>query len=80
MCRQSTAAAKLCMLFSAAVLPGSGFAELGKNYVFMAGFWGWFFAQGCKVQIAHSMLLPSRTACLTAHSCSLLADLQQEVA
>jgi len=47
--RQSTAAAKLCMLFSAAVLPGSGFAELGKNYVFMAGFWGWFFAQGCKI-------------------------------
>lgn len=51
-CRKSTKAAKLCVLFGVAVLPGSGFAELGKNYVFMAGFWGWFLAQGCKVRFS----------------------------
>ena len=45
-------AAKICFLLSAAILPGGGFADLGKNYVFMAGFWGWFLAQTCKVQAA----------------------------
>lgn len=42
-------AAKLGVLLSAAFLPGWGFADLGQNYVFMAGFWGWFLAQSCKV-------------------------------
>ena len=46
---------KLCLLLSAAILPGNGFADLGQNYVFMAGFWGWFLAQSCKVN--HALLL-----------------------
>lgn len=40
---------QLCLLLGAAVLPGKGFADLGQNYVFMAGFWGWFLAQSCKI-------------------------------
>ncbi len=43
---------QLCLLLGAVVLPGKGFADLGQNYVFMAGFWGWFLAQSCKVHIA----------------------------
>ncbi|KAL3149064.1 prolyl aminopeptidase [Trebouxia sp. C0010 RCD-2024] len=42
-------AANLCFLLTAAILPGRGFADLGQNYVFMAGFWGWFLAQTCKI-------------------------------
>ncbi|KAL0035097.1 hypothetical protein WJX79_000219 [Trebouxia sp. C0005] len=40
---------QLCLLLGAVVLPGKGFADLGQNYVFMAGFWGWFLAQSCKI-------------------------------
>jgi len=40
---------QLCLLLGAVVLPGRGFADLGQNYVFMAGFWGWFLAQSCKI-------------------------------
>lgn len=47
-CRIS-AVSKLCCLLSAAILPGRGIADIGQNYVFMAGFWGWFLAQTCKV-------------------------------
>ena len=30
---------------------GGGFSDLGTNYVFMAGFWAWFLAQGCKASL-----------------------------
>lgn len=39
----------MCLMLGIAVLPGNGFADLGRNYVFMAGFWGWFLAQTCKI-------------------------------
>lgn len=41
----------MCLMLGIAVLPGNGFADLGRNYVFMAGFWGWFLAQTCKVPV-----------------------------
>ena len=71
-CRTS-AVTRLCYVLSAAILPGRGFADLGQNYVFMAGFWGWFLAQTCKVtftnlkQIPHSCWLRCRR--FTSVSC-----------
>lgn len=33
---------------TASVLPAGGWSDLGHNYIFQAGFWGWFIAQGLK--------------------------------
>ena len=34
---------------TASVLPAGGWSDLGHNYIFQAGFWGWFIAQSLKV-------------------------------
>lgn len=34
---------------TASVLPAGGWSDLGHNYIFTAGFWGWFIAQSLKV-------------------------------
>ena len=76
-CRSS--AARVCCFLSAAILPGGGFADLGKNYVFMAGFWGWFLAQTCKVKAAQAQLLLLNT-CFGTHAMCEAADLYKKMA
>lgn len=77
-CRKS--AAKLCFLLSAAILPGRGFADLGQNYVFMAGFWGWFLAQTCKVKAVQAQPHCSQMCSVDARCLFDVADLYKTMA
>ena len=66
MCRQHKPFSRMCLLFGAAILPGNGFLDLGQNYVFMAGFWGWFLAQTCKVRVKLISTCSAADRCTTS--------------
>ena len=42
----------LASALTTAVLPSGGWSDLGHNFIFQAGFWGWLIAQCLKVSLA----------------------------